>query len=279
MIDLHTHTIWSDGELVPAEHIRRAMVSGYKAIAITDHADISNIDLLCQEVVKFATTMNKLQTDIIVLPGVEITHVLPEEIQDLVKYARGHGIQIVAVHGETIMEPVIFTAECGWLPDRADEDKFSSNLTHSLFGITSNEVSEVIKLLSLCNEIIPSRLLLAPAEIENTGIKDVDMLLPDIFKSQIPLNIPNFYGSLEKVKLASEEALKKIASLQEKSLRSKEVLDTWHYFASQWQVFAGQFLTARNISNKYRQELYDFRYNFKLAPVLLNYESIKISNL
>jgi len=176
---------------------------------------------------------------------------------------------------ETIMEPVIFTAECGWLPDRADEDKFSSNLTHSLFGITSNEVSEVIKLLSLCNEIIPSRLLLAPAEIENTGIKDVDMLLPDIFKSQIPLNIPNFYGSLEKVKLASEEALKKIASLQEKSLRSKEVLDTWHYFASQWQVFAGQFLTARNISNKYRQELYDFRYNFKLAPVLLNYESIK----
>lgn len=46
MIDLHTHTFFSDGALVPAEHVRRVEVLGYTAIAITDHADSSNIHFL-----------------------------------------------------------------------------------------------------------------------------------------------------------------------------------------------------------------------------------------
>ncbi len=106
MIDLHTHTLWSDGELVPAEHIRRALIAGYEAIAITDHTDSSNIEILCKEGVKFAIDMNNLQNEITVLSGIELTHVLPEEIGDLTEYARGHGISIVVVHGETIVEPV-----------------------------------------------------------------------------------------------------------------------------------------------------------------------------
>ncbi len=106
MIDLHTHSLWSDGELVPAEHIRRAAIAGYEAIAITDHTDSSNIETLCKEGVKFAKLMNKIQSDIIVLSGIELTHVMPEEIKDLSEYARGRGISIVVVHGETIVEPV-----------------------------------------------------------------------------------------------------------------------------------------------------------------------------
>ncbi|NTW17979.1 MAG: PHP domain-containing protein, partial [Syntrophaceae bacterium] len=46
MIDLHTHSIFSDGELIPSELVRRAQVTGYRAIAITDHADHSNIDII-----------------------------------------------------------------------------------------------------------------------------------------------------------------------------------------------------------------------------------------
>ena len=46
MIDLHTHTFFSDGELVPAEHLRRVEVLGYEAVAITDHADSSNLDFI-----------------------------------------------------------------------------------------------------------------------------------------------------------------------------------------------------------------------------------------
>lgn len=108
MIDLHTHTLWSDGELIPAEHARRAAVAGYEAVALTDHADASNIETLCRDIVKFTSGMSKLQDEITVLAGVELTHVLPEEIGELTAYARGHGIQIVVVHGETIVEPVRF---------------------------------------------------------------------------------------------------------------------------------------------------------------------------
>ncbi|WP_429885909.1 PHP domain-containing protein, partial [Geoalkalibacter halelectricus] len=46
MIDLHTHTLFSDGELIPAELIRRAAVAGYTALAITDHVDLSNLDFI-----------------------------------------------------------------------------------------------------------------------------------------------------------------------------------------------------------------------------------------
>ncbi|MEO0250245.1 MAG: PHP domain-containing protein, partial [candidate division WOR-3 bacterium] len=46
MIDLHTHTFFSDGELVPSELAHRAFEKGYKVIGITDHADASNMEFL-----------------------------------------------------------------------------------------------------------------------------------------------------------------------------------------------------------------------------------------
>lgn len=105
MIDLHTHSIFSDGELVPAELIRRAAAMGYEAIAITDHMDQSNIDLIIPRIVN---TVNKLKNyvPIKVLPGAEITHVPPALIPDMVKEARRLGANIVIVHGESIVEPV-----------------------------------------------------------------------------------------------------------------------------------------------------------------------------
>ncbi|MBU2567479.1 MAG: PHP domain-containing protein, partial [Elusimicrobia bacterium] len=44
MIDLHTHTLFSDGELLPSELVYRAKVNGYSAICLADHADISIMD-------------------------------------------------------------------------------------------------------------------------------------------------------------------------------------------------------------------------------------------
>ncbi len=105
MIDLHTHSIFSDGELVPFELIRRAESIGYSAIAITDHVDSSNIDLIVPRIVKAVDKISG-STPIVVLPGAEITHAPPELIPDLVKEARKLGAKIVVVHGETIVEPV-----------------------------------------------------------------------------------------------------------------------------------------------------------------------------
>jgi putative hydrolase len=105
MIDLHTHTFFSDGELVPSELIRRAQAIGYKAIAITDHVDASNIDLVVPRIVN-AIKKIKAFIDIDAIPGAEITHAPPQTIHDLVKEARSLGAKIVVVHGETLVEPV-----------------------------------------------------------------------------------------------------------------------------------------------------------------------------
>jgi histidinol phosphatase-like PHP family hydrolase len=44
MIDLHNHSIFSDGELIPA-NLSGGPWSRLQAIAITDHGDHSNVDL------------------------------------------------------------------------------------------------------------------------------------------------------------------------------------------------------------------------------------------
>jgi histidinol phosphatase-like PHP family hydrolase len=106
MIDLHTHSLFSDGELVPAELIRRAAAMGYQALAITDHMDHSNYDLIIPRIVKVVAAM-KPYLPITVLPGAELTHVPPALIPDLVKEARKLGAQLVVIHGETVVEPVL----------------------------------------------------------------------------------------------------------------------------------------------------------------------------
>ncbi|MFA5142949.1 MAG: histidinol phosphate phosphatase domain-containing protein [Candidatus Omnitrophota bacterium] len=106
MIDLHTHTLFSDGELLPSELVRRAEVKGYKAIALTDHVDSSNIDFVLPRIVRVCKVLNRYW-NIRAIPGVEITHAPIQEIKGLVKFARKHGAKIVVVHGETISEPVI----------------------------------------------------------------------------------------------------------------------------------------------------------------------------
>lgn len=106
MIDLHTHSLFSDGELLPAELIRRAVAAGYKAIAITDHIDQSNIETVVQNVVKVQKAL-KDYVSITIIPGVEITHVPPPLISSLVKQARSLGAKLVVVHGETLVEPVV----------------------------------------------------------------------------------------------------------------------------------------------------------------------------
>jgi len=106
MIDLHTHTLLSDGVLLPSELVRRAEEKGYRAIAITDHVDMSNIDFIIPRLVRTCKVLNK-RWKIRSIPGVEITHVPIEEIKYLVKFARSKGAKIVVGHGETICEPVL----------------------------------------------------------------------------------------------------------------------------------------------------------------------------
>jgi putative hydrolase len=105
VIDLHTHSIFSDGDLIPAELAQRAYAAGYKALAITDHADHSNIDFIIPRIIKVCLRITE-RGNIIVLPGIELTHVDPEDIAELAKEARKLGAKIIIVHGQTLAEPV-----------------------------------------------------------------------------------------------------------------------------------------------------------------------------
>jgi len=105
MIDLHTHTILSDGVLLPSELARRAEEKGYKVIAFTDHIDFSNVENVVPSLVRVCEKLNR-NYKIKTIPGVEITHINPIDIPVLAQIAKNMGAKLIVVHGETIVEPV-----------------------------------------------------------------------------------------------------------------------------------------------------------------------------
>ena len=105
MIDLHTHSLFSDGELIPAELTRRAAQAGYRAIAITDHGDRSMFDLVIPRLLRVADELGQAW-GLTVLAGIELTHIPPGEIAASAAEARALGAQIIVCHGETLVEPV-----------------------------------------------------------------------------------------------------------------------------------------------------------------------------
>lgn len=106
MFDFHTHTLVSDGDLIPAESVRRAETIGYRILGLSDHSDLSTLAVQMPVLVDAARAERLGGGDIVVLPGTEITHVRPPQIAQAVKTARELGALYVVVHGETISEPV-----------------------------------------------------------------------------------------------------------------------------------------------------------------------------
>ncbi len=144
MIDLHMHTLFSDGELIPAELIRRAAVAGYEAMALTDHGDLSNFDFIIPRVVEAAATYGEAW-GIKVIPGIELTHIPPDQIAAAASRARQLGARIVVCHGETLVEPVAEGTNAAALA--ADIDI----LSHP--GLIRDEDVELAAVRGVCLEI------------------------------------------------------------------------------------------------------------------------------
>ena len=130
--DLHTHTVFSDGGMIPAGLMQRAIVRGCLGLAITDHVDSSNLEFAFSRAHEFVEDLGRQwRLDIIpgsgtttaptntldaeslgddwylpVIAGVELTSVPPRKIAVLAERARSLGARWVVVHGETINEPV-----------------------------------------------------------------------------------------------------------------------------------------------------------------------------
>jgi histidinol phosphatase-like PHP family hydrolase len=105
LFDFHTHTILSDGTLSPLELVRRALVNGYSAVAITDHVGMGYLERLVGEIATDCS-IARSHWDITAIPGVELTHVPKKAIAECAKRAKEAGAVLVVVHGETPAEPV-----------------------------------------------------------------------------------------------------------------------------------------------------------------------------
>jgi len=103
--DFHTHTFLSDGELLPIELIRRAIVNGYQAIGLADHVSAGNVGLVVPALVADCRLAEEYW-DIRAIPGVELTHLPPAAIAGVAAEARRLGAELIVVHGETPVEPV-----------------------------------------------------------------------------------------------------------------------------------------------------------------------------
>ncbi len=119
MIDLHTHSLLSDGALIPSELVRRARVMGYRSMAITDHVDESNLDTVVRQLIRVCAQLNS-DRGFKAVPGVELTHIPVAHIPGMVKRARELGAAIVVGHGETIAEPVEDGTNLAFIRARVD---------------------------------------------------------------------------------------------------------------------------------------------------------------
>jgi len=63
------------------------------------------VEFLVPQLVQACQRLNEHQK-VVVVPGVEITHVPPSDLEAVVASARAAGAQLVVVHGETMVEPV-----------------------------------------------------------------------------------------------------------------------------------------------------------------------------
>jgi len=105
IFDFHSHTFNSDGALSTLELIRRAVVKGYAAIAVTDHIGAGALERVIKEVSRDCE-LASAHWIIKAVPGVELTHVPPRAIDALACRARQVGARLVVVHGESPVEPV-----------------------------------------------------------------------------------------------------------------------------------------------------------------------------
>lgn len=103
-IDLHSHSLLSDGKVTPTEMWFEARALEHRALALTDHAGLEDkrpmLERLQQEAEAWA------DETFLPIVGVELTKVPPRRIADAAREARNAGAEIVIVHGETIAEVV-----------------------------------------------------------------------------------------------------------------------------------------------------------------------------
>lgn len=217
-IDLHMHSLFSDGELLPSELARRAQTLDHEVIAITDHVDYSNINTIPQ-IQKAIEDINK-NWNITVLLGAEITHVPIESIDKLAEKAKKLGAEIVVVHGETLNEPVLEGTNLA-----AVKSKHVDILGHP--GLITEEEAEIALKNDIYLEISARKgHCLGNGHVANIARKTGNKLLvnTDTHSPDDLITFKKSYQIARGAGLNHEEAGKAIADNPQELLKSKGIL-------------------------------------------------------
>ena len=217
-IDLHMHSLFSDGELLPSELARRALKLNHEAIAITDHVDYSNVD----EIPKIQSAIDDVNEnwDMTVVLGAEVTHAPVESIDGIAKRAKELGAKIVVVHGETLNEPVTPGTNLA-----AVKSKYVDILGHP--GLITREEAEIALENNIYLEISARKghclgnghVASIAREVGNKLLVNTDTHSPD--------NLITFEKSYEIARgagLSDEETMKAIVDNPRELLKSKGIL-------------------------------------------------------
>ena len=217
-IDLHMHSLFSDGELLPSELARRALKLNHEAIAITDHVDYYNVE----EIPKIQRAIEDINDnwDITAVLGAEVTHAPVESIDGIAKRAKELGAKIVVVHGETLNEPVTQGTNLA-----AVKSKYVDILGHP--GLITKEEAE----LALKNDIyleISARNghCLGNGHVANIAREVGNKLLVNT-DTHSPDNLITFEKSYEIARgagLSDTEAMKALVDNPRELLKSKGIL-------------------------------------------------------
>lgn len=105
-LDFHTHSIFSDGLLLPAALAYEAADRGHAVLAITDHADSSNLEEVLHHLTRFVKELGG-SLPLKVFPGVELSYLPPKLIEKYAQKARALGAKVIVVHGESPNEPAV----------------------------------------------------------------------------------------------------------------------------------------------------------------------------
>lgn len=217
-IDLHMHSLFSDGELLPSELARRALKLSHEVIAITDHVDWYNVDNIPS--IQDAIDDINANWDITVVLGAEVTHAPVESIDGIAKRAKQLGAKIVVVHGETLNEPVTPGTNRA-----AVESKYVDIIGHP--GLITKEEAEIALKNDIYLEISARKgHCLGNGYVVNIAREVGNKLLVDT-DTHAPGDIITFDKSYEVALgagLSHDEAMKAIVDNPRELLKSKGIL-------------------------------------------------------
>jgi histidinol phosphatase-like PHP family hydrolase len=101
LVDLHSHSTISDGELSPRQMVEAADRRQYDLFALTDHGTSANYREVAARVRDEVERLRSLVSAELIA-GIELTELEPSRIADAALESRRCGAQVVVVHGECV---------------------------------------------------------------------------------------------------------------------------------------------------------------------------------